>query len=322
MILCPYVYLLTDAAPPPLRLQPTEIASAHWVPLRALRAPAQLTHEAADVSARLLGPSAGLARHALRLCLGHMLYRAVRLLPSESVVCSSNAGFVPTAISGSGGGSGALAGLRAALGMSPPSDTPPLHLWGLTLGVVADLLALLPPPPPPSPPQPGGGGGGGTPPLAFWTYPTFSPPDVRACVWALSWRFRRRKARELGLDPHAADMDAAAAPAAIELGMGQVEARGAAGAVRFPGERHDSERRSLRATGGSAGAPGFFRGSYPVGVAARRPGAHSSAVTGLLDGYFVYLRRGVVLALVGRVGAALAVAVWVWRYRRRRRTGP
>lgn len=282
MILCPYVYLITNPNLAPLRLQPTEIASAHWVPLRALLAPAQRTYEAADVSSRLVGSNTGLKKWLLRASLGHMLYSAVRLLPSESVVCSSAPGFVPAAPAGAGS---IMASLRAAVGINPPTHQPPLHLWGLTLGVIADFLELLPP----------------HRALDFWAYPTFSPPDVSFSIWALSTRFRRRKAHELGLG------HVESAPAAIELGMGQVEARGEAKAVQYAA--------SPQATP-SVHANGYFSGSYPT-ARSRQPGAHSSAVNVMLDGYFEYLRRGVVVALVGRIGLVLALAAFVWRYRKR-----
>ena len=57
----------------------------------------------------------------------------------------------------------------------------PLLLWGLTLGVLADFLDLLPP----------------HTALKLWDYPTFTPWDVRFVIWVTTYAFKQRKAREI-----------------------------------------------------------------------------------------------------------------------------
>ncbi|KAI5273093.1 hypothetical protein E4T47_03686 [Aureobasidium subglaciale] len=65
--------------------------------------------------------------------------------------------------------------------LQPPSQQQPLILWGLTLGVVADLLDLLPP----------------HNALELWSYPTFTMPDVRFVIWLSTYKFRKSKRLQL-----------------------------------------------------------------------------------------------------------------------------
>ncbi|KAI9811021.1 MAG: hypothetical protein M1832_001075, partial [Thelocarpon impressellum] len=164
MVLCPFVFLLTSHDIPPLRLQPTEVGSAHWVSLCALLSPSSRTVELADVSERMARRGGPFARTLLRAMLGKMQFAAVRLHPTESLNTPSSS-------------------------QSQPER--PLNLWGLTLGILADLLDLVP-----SQPQ-----------LQFWTWPTFSPPDLRFVLWLLSRRFRESKRREIFLHSVGAPAD-------------------------------------------------------------------------------------------------------------------
>ncbi|TKA72037.1 hypothetical protein B0A49_03366 [Cryomyces minteri] len=97
MVLCPYVFLITQPSLPPLRLQPTEVASTHWVSLRALLSPSQRTFAYEDVSSRLAKQEKGWRKDVMRVMLGKMQFAAIRLIPSESSYCSTTPGFLPPA---------------------------------------------------------------------------------------------------------------------------------------------------------------------------------------------------------------------------------
>ncbi|CUS13386.1 unnamed protein product [Tuber aestivum] len=162
MVLCPFVFLCTSPTAPSFTLQPTEVASAHWVPIRTLLSPTFRTVQKCDVSDRLSrrfsGPLEPIVRWGLRANLGQMEYSAVRLWPSISVFSSFSGDFLDGAEAGGG------------------SWDRPLLLWGLTLGVVTDFLEMLP----------HGQGAAG------WTYPTFTSWDVRGIVWLMTREIRKR----------------------------------------------------------------------------------------------------------------------------------
>lgn len=156
MVLCPFVFVLTTRATPPPRPQPTEVAAAHWVPLRALLAPALRTRACVDAASRLARqPGGPAARALLRALVGRMVFSAVLLVPSESVFAAT-----PTE------------GFVAA---RPPCQQP-LLLWGLTLGILVDLLDALPP----------------YNAVRLWRYPTFTPPDLRLLIWLFTRGVRQR----------------------------------------------------------------------------------------------------------------------------------
>lgn len=286
MVLCPFVFLLTTNHLPPLRLQPTEIASTHWVPIRALLSPSARTYEYQDLSNRLAKQEFGIKRWLLRGMLGKMLFSAIRLVPSESTYCSSVPDFVPNSpIKTSSVFT--LASNYAGWFTPPRLGTDrPLILWGLTLGVMADFLEQLPP--------------HNT--LQLWTYPTFSSPDVRFIVWLLSFRFRRQKQRELAQNPEQS-------PPAIELGLDQMPA---------PRRESQSEQqRRMPCEGGPSGLPTFSPGALR-----RRYGSTSGAVGTMLEGYYELLRKGVVIAVFGRAAAFIALAATLtYHWRRRQRRG-
>ena len=87
MTFCPFVFLLTNPIPP-FRLQPTEVASAHWVPLRSLLNPKNQTYWLEDASAMSSGQSFGLRRMFHRTVTGRTIFTAIRLFPSESKIAS------------------------------------------------------------------------------------------------------------------------------------------------------------------------------------------------------------------------------------------
>ena len=155
----------------PLRLQPTEVESAHWVPLRHLQNPDLRTFQRCDISERLNRIGGGVSRQVLRLMVGQMLFTGLRLAPSESLYSVqtsrvSNLDF-----------------------WSPFATEPrtnlvrenPLVLWGLTLGITADFIELIAP-------------------LGLselWDTPTLSAWDVRFCFWVLArWKDAKATSKE------------------------------------------------------------------------------------------------------------------------------
>ncbi|KAL9053659.1 MAG: hypothetical protein Q9162_004610 [Coniocarpon cinnabarinum] len=259
MVLCPYVFLLMD--PNPVQtLQPTEIASTHWVPLRALLTPSLRTQEHQDVSSRLAKQEFGIKRWFLRLMLGQMMFSAIRLIPSESRYCISVPSFLPEHMS------------------KPTAPSPPLLLWGLTLGVCADFLDLVPP----------------HNALGLWTYPTFSPPDVRFVIWAMSFHFRRRKQAEV-------QSGRLHSPAGVELGLDAINPNHDAG--------HDKSQPEAGISGNSIGSRAWLKSSSEHGF-------NSSAIGTMLEGYYDIVRRGVAVTLAARSIATLVAVMYVWKRRR------
>lgn len=290
MILCPYIFLVTTHALPPLRLQPSEIASAHWVPLSTLLSPQARTYEYQDVSSRLAKQDFGLRRLWYRFTLGLMLFSAIRLTPTASL--TSEAPSLPDPSSSPP--TRTLQEARTSLGLpQPPTPQPDLHLWGLTLGVVADFLELLPP----------------HNALQLWTYPTFSAPDVRFAVWLLSRRFRREKYRRVGDMP-------AVAPASVEVGLDAVPLPGKEGEREREGEVRWHENHPPGA--GESGVGVVREHEGPTRRRARR-GSTSSRIGVMLEGYYGIIRRGILLALVGRGCLGVGAVWWLWRRWRRRR---
>ncbi len=217
MVLCPYVYLLTNHDIPSPKLQPTEVGSTHWVSIRALLSPSSRTFELANVSDFLVRGSGYLIQAVLRLMLGHMRFAAVRLTPTESLYCSSAPGFLPPP-SDSSSTSRLSKVLRTFYSASNPATAPstskPLLLWGLTLDILADFLETLPP----------------HDALSLWTYPTFTPLDVRFMVWAVTYSFRRRIRIELEASVGAGGGgDGPTTPAAVEVGLDAVSLGGPTG---------------------------------------------------------------------------------------------
>ncbi|KAG9840446.1 hypothetical protein KCU77_g10324, partial [Aureobasidium melanogenum] len=203
MVLCPYVFLVTRHDLPPLRLQPTEVASTHWVPIRSLLDPGQRTVHTEDVSNRLANQETGIKKWALAGMLGKMEFSAIQLLPAESLYCHES----PTDDSNHHKIAPPRNVIKRLLSFAhspvlpPPPQHRPLILWGLTLGVVADFLDLLPP----------------HNALELWTYPTFTMPDVRLVIWLTTYRFRETKRLQLDSENHSGSP-----AAAVEEGLDAV----------------------------------------------------------------------------------------------------
>lgn len=180
MVLCPYIFVHTAKVTPPLKPSPAEVASVHWVPLRALLSPKLRTREYVDTASRMAKQGGPVLQLLLRLVVGKMMLSAVKLVPSESVYASSVPGFIPQ------DGQSLFSGLAEGAFGIPSSNQglahlQPLLLWGLTLGVLADLLDMLPP----------------YNAVKLWNYPTFTPPDLRVFVWLFTYGMRKNNADDL-----------------------------------------------------------------------------------------------------------------------------
>jgi len=205
MVLCPYIFLMTGRTVPPVQPQPTEVAAIHWVPLRALLSPTTRTREYVDISSRLAKQGGPVIRQLLRIFMGKMMFSAVNLIPSESVYASSIPGFVPEK---GGDAPGPVSGwAQAPYGIPHSSQSlafqQPLLLWGLTLGVLADFLDMLPP----------------HNALKLWRYPTFTTPDLRLLVYLFTRSLRKNNAGDLsaGTWPNQTAVDATTQAIAVAV---------------------------------------------------------------------------------------------------------
>ena len=274
MVLCPYVFLLTSHDIPPLRLQPSEVASAHWVPVRVLLSPSQRTFWYQDVSSRTSRNDLGFKKWVHRFTTGDMLFAAVRLIPSESVYCTSTDEFVPTKadihdLADDPINTNLIVPLVGASWYKPSSPVDvPLLLWGLTLGIMSDFLDLVPP----------------HTAIRAWVYPTFTPLDLRFVLWLMSYRFRTQKQKELEDGYKAAELAAEDPQQAGDVN----------GEVKAPVAKIDGMGAGWRLYGSVTPDQKSFR---------------SDTITPLMSGYYNIVRRAVEVTLIGRLGIA-AVALW------------
>ncbi|KAI9048072.1 hypothetical protein LZ554_007868 [Drepanopeziza brunnea f. sp. 'monogermtubi'] len=179
MVLCPFVFLWTKPDLPPFKLQPTEVASTHWVPLRILLSPSSRTYEYVDVSDRFARRGGAITKALIRSILGKMRFSAIRLVPSESLYCSSIAEFFPTDSETQPASTPLSVRIyKWYLGDHAGSaeKTRPLLLWGLTLGMLADFLDQMPP----------------HNAIKLWSYPTFTSLDVRWTINLLTGPLKRK----------------------------------------------------------------------------------------------------------------------------------
>ena len=273
MVLCPFVYLLTRFDVPPLKLQPAEVGSAHWVPVRALLAPSCRTYERADISDRLAHRRGPIVRGALRLMMGQMLYAAVRLLPSESIYCTSAPSFFREEADNVPNSSllSTLVNLPAWDRVKSHDPERELVLWGLTHGMIADFLGLL----------------RSEEKLAWWHWPTLSSPDMRLMIWLFSYRFRKRKVDSL-LPANKGP------PFIIDEGLGTVKSPMVQRQTSPGGEKFEHAQ--------DADKKGFGGSRAPV--------TRHSAVGHMFEGYYEIIRTAIftTLALRAVFGMGLVAA--------------
>ena len=149
MVLCPYVFLVTQHEIPPLKLQPSEVAATHWVPLRKLLDPRQRTVVFEDVSSRLANQETGVKKWMLSMILGKMQFAAICLEPTESLHSEESPAEHAlqdnrfAQLSGRDQAKNVLSRIwRTDLfNQYPlPRREGPLLLWGLTLGGMLTLI--------------------------------------------------------------------------------------------------------------------------------------------------------------------------------------
>lgn len=278
MVLCPFIFLMTRSDSPPLRLQPTEVASTHWVPLRALLSPSLRTVENVDMSQRLSNTGGIIPRFVYRCLLGMMQFSAVRLRPTESLQSNTTPGVIPDDYRAPPSVSPGRRWTAWFSGSQPDiiKQERPLLLWGLTLGILADFLDMLPP----------------HTAVQLWKYPTFTTPDLWLIVSVLTCRLRKRNQLQVqsGARPSntAVDGQTAALPVTQTTDDNNEVGIGGLGVGRYYGP-------SDKVPDGS---------KYAVGI--------------MLKGYYSRLRVAVSIFLAWRAVVGSVAAIYTWRYFRRR----
>ncbi|TKY85441.1 hypothetical protein EX895_005603 [Sporisorium graminicola] len=143
MVLSPYVFVQTSPFSPLPDLQPSEVASAHWIPLSLLYTPKpKWGTTSVDISSRL-APKSPLVRWVLRALVGKMDFKCI-LLPNDPVAVAEydendeEAGLLVDASNYGTEKAGSYIA-RVEEGKARPE----LRLWGLTLGMTLDLLSHM-----------------------------------------------------------------------------------------------------------------------------------------------------------------------------------
>lgn len=275
MVLCPFVYVLPSPTPPVLLPQPSEVASVHWVPLRALLSPSLRTLEYVDISSRMAKQGGQVARYVLRALMGKMMFSAIKLVPSVSVFASSISGFIPEekpqVVSG---------WAQSPFGVPESSKSlahqQPILLWGLTLGVLADFLDMLPP----------------YNAVALWRYPTFTVPDLQFLVWLFTRSIRKNNAGDLSAGTWPSNTAADSQTQAVAITEAEPT-------KLVQAQQQQQQQRDDQNTVGISG----------LGVGSRT----NDALSRLLVGY--YDRINVALAVFFAYRAAIGTTAAIWGYR-------
>lgn len=110
-----------------------------------------------------------------------MEFSALRLLPTESLYSSTTPGFLPDETHQEKPSIFQRLNPWAARQAPYGEKNRELLLWGLTLGIMADFLDLLPP----------------HNAVDLWKHPTFTAPDLRLIVSLLTYSIRKRNATKV-----------------------------------------------------------------------------------------------------------------------------
>ena len=171
MVLCPFIFLITEYSIPPLKLQPSEVASAFWVPLRVLLSKSHRRFKELRLSPQLAKMELNIPEAYSHGIPGALKCAGIHLVPSESHYSAS----LDSSNQFKKEGSEASLAVRAAEAQGP------IVLWGLTFGVLMDLLERLPP----------------YDALNLWTYPSFTSWHIQAALWIFTFVYHQRKRRAL-----------------------------------------------------------------------------------------------------------------------------
>ncbi|RAK72910.1 NUDIX hydrolase [Aspergillus fijiensis CBS 313.89] len=278
MVLCPYVFLLTCSDSPTLKLQPTEVASTHWVPLKALLSASLRTVEHVDMTQRLANMGGIMARVASRSLMGYMQFPAIRLAPTESLQSNTTPGLTPKDEQRQ-----SLFRRLTSWGRSSSADqdigiSRPLLLWGLTLGIMADFLDLLPP----------------HTAVKLWHYPNFTAPDLRLLINLLTYRLRKRNRRlvESGARPNNTAVDAQTAAVPVK----EIDCNGS------------SSQNNI-------GIEGLGVGQY-YGPCDKGLNGSTYALEIMLRGYYDRLRLALYIFVAWRIALGSTAAFYAWKFLR------
>ncbi|KAF5377489.1 hypothetical protein D9615_005119 [Tricholomella constricta] len=198
MILSPFVFLqVTPQAPPP---DPIESTTLHWTPLASLVSPStppRWSTVTVDAASRLAPKHSTALRVLIRLLIGSMEFPAI-LLDSSNIVPLTDTKKHDT--------------LEKGVPVRPQQD---LKLWGLSLGMMLDLMSYMIFPPPTarfSSPLDNADSAASSPlsavmqlpyqaefeglrmdiiaPSLASVFPRFSYPDVNFWIWVFGKRYR------------------------------------------------------------------------------------------------------------------------------------
>ncbi|KAF4605528.1 hypothetical protein EYR40_004314 [Pleurotus pulmonarius] len=206
MILSPHVFLqLSPSLPPshpasslsPPPPDPAPNTTLHWTPLESLVSkedPPRWSTVTVDAASRLASKHSSMLRILMRCLVGSMEFPSVIIEPGESIssTASSNG-----AMHENGNGKSPSQDVVEKGMMRHRNPRPQLKLWGLSLGMVLDLMSymILPyPTPSDSPSYNDHSLSNGritmvAPSLAS-VFPRFSYPDVNFWIWVFGRRYR------------------------------------------------------------------------------------------------------------------------------------
>ncbi|KAF4261940.1 hypothetical protein KXW98_003240 [Aspergillus fumigatus] len=280
MVLCPFVFLSTRSDSPILKLQPAEVASSHWVPLEILLSPSARTVEYVDMSQRFANRGGLIARLLCRSLMGWMEFAAIQLQPSESLNCTTTPNL--DTITNQSSPSIFQRWKTCFSTAASVGSTRPLHLWGLSLGILADFLDMLPP----------------HTAVRLWKYPTFTSLDLRFIISLLTYRLRKRNILHVrsgargDMSNTAVDSQTVALPVLQEVNT-----------------QHDYN---------DVGIGGLGVGRY-YGASDNASDRSTYAVGIMLRGYYEKLRVAIYVFLAWRIALGSVAAVYAWKFLRDRR---
>jgi hypothetical protein len=242
--------------------------------------PSLRTVEYVNTSERYAKRGGFVARLTNRFMTGMMEFSAIKLVPTESLYCSLIPGFLPGDIHQKSLSIFQRLKARCLSDQASSSDkSRPLLLWGLTLGILADFLEMLPP----------------HNMVELWTYPTFTSPDLRLIVKMLTYGLRKRNilkvkaadfANETSTEIHAAETPFTEIDSNHDLNRVEISGMGVGRYYGPPSTDMDNSTR------------------HAVGI--------------MLTGYYDRLWLSVYVCLAWRVTLGAITTLYAWRWLRRR----